>query len=139
MAGGRNCRRCWFHLRDHPVNSRVLNFSGLAAKAQDVSQRLGMAFYPKRTDSWRQKTIFDPVGGHDMHNEPIRSDNELHEIIETKLTSMMIDLENGDWSTTEVALAVRDVLKAKWLDEIEALQTAREDMPGNFVSDGNEG
>lgn len=74
-----------------------------------------------------------------MHNEPIRSDNELHKIIETKLTSMMIDLENGDWSTTEVALAVRDVLKAKWLDEIEALQTAREDMPGNFVSDGNEG
>ncbi|WJH38488.1 hypothetical protein N7E02_07690 (plasmid) [Aliirhizobium terrae] len=74
-----------------------------------------------------------------MRDEPNGSDTELHEIVEAKLTSMMVEMADGDWSTAEVALAMRDVLKTKWLDEIEALQAAREEMPGNFVSDGNEG
>jgi hypothetical protein len=74
-----------------------------------------------------------------MQDEPTGSNDELHAIIETKLTAMMIEFEDGDWSTAEVALATRDVLKTKWLDKIEALQVAREEVPRNFVSDGNEG
>lgn len=74
-----------------------------------------------------------------MRDEPNGSDKELHEIVEAKLTSMMVEMADGDWSMAEVALAMRDVLKTKWLDEIAALQAAREEMPGNFVSDGNEG
>jgi hypothetical protein len=74
-----------------------------------------------------------------MRDEPNGSDGELHDIVETKLTAMMVEMADADWSTAEVALAMRDVLKTKWLDEIEALQAAREEMSGNFVSDGNEG
>jgi hypothetical protein len=74
-----------------------------------------------------------------MRDEPNGSDGELHDIVETKLTAMMVEMADADWSTAEVALAMRDVLKTKWLDEIEALQATREEMSGNFVSDGNEG
>ncbi|SFB59378.1 hypothetical protein SAMN03159496_05517 [Rhizobium sp. NFR07] len=74
-----------------------------------------------------------------MHDEPNGSNDELHEIVETKLTAMIVEMTDGDWSTAEVALAIRDVLKTKWLDEIDALRAAGEEMPGNFVSDGNEG
>lgn len=74
-----------------------------------------------------------------MRYKPTGSDDELHSIIETKLTAMMTELADGDWSMEEVALATRDVLKSKWVDKIEALQAARGDVPKNFVSDGNEG
>jgi hypothetical protein len=74
-----------------------------------------------------------------MRDEPNGSDGELHDIVETKLTAMMVEMADADWSIAEVALAMRDVLKTKWLDEIEALQATREEMSGNFVSDGNEG
>jgi hypothetical protein len=69
----------------------------------------------------------------------MRHDIELHEIIDEKLTALMLELQNADWSMSDVAFAIRDVLKTNWLDEAEALRSARKDVPPNFVSDGHEG
>jgi hypothetical protein len=46
---------------------------------------------------------------------------------------------DADWGADEVAFAIRDVLNKKWLDQAYALKSAREAVPKNFVSDGNEG
>nr|KZB02047.1 hypothetical protein A4A59_12990 [Rhizobium leguminosarum] len=66
-------------------------------------------------------------------------DDELRDIIDQKLTALIREMEDADWSAKDVAFAINDVLKSKWLDRMTALQDAREAVPKDFLSDGNEG
>ncbi|NNU68955.1 MULTISPECIES: hypothetical protein [Rhizobium] len=74
-----------------------------------------------------------------MPNERANHDDELRDIIDQKLTALIREMEDADWSAKDVALAINDVLKSKWLDRMTALQDAREAVPKGFLSDGNEG
>jgi hypothetical protein len=71
------------------------------------------------------------------HRSP--KDDELHTIIEERLTSFFREMEDANWRANEVAFAIQRILKEKWLDRAEALQEASDRMPKDFVSDGNEG
>jgi len=73
--------------------------------------------------------------------QPDRSpkDDELHKIIEERLTSFFREMADANWRTDEVAFATQRILKENWLDRLEALQKASDSMPQDFVSDGNEG
>ncbi|MBY5540674.1 hypothetical protein HFO60_11615 [Rhizobium leguminosarum] len=73
-----------------------------------------------------------------MPNERANHNDELRDIIDHKLTALR-EMEDADWSAKDVAFAINDVLKSKWLDRITALQDAREAVPKGFLSDGNEG
>jgi hypothetical protein len=64
---------------------------------------------------------------------------ELRDIVDQKLTAFILEMVDADCSTDEVAYAIYDVLKKKWLDPAEARRDAREAVPKNLVSDGNEG
>ena len=64
---------------------------------------------------------------------------ELHAIIDRKLTALVLELEEADWNAQDIAFAIEDVLRRKWLNQAEALQRARAAVPDDFVSDGNEG
>jgi hypothetical protein len=66
-------------------------------------------------------------------------DNELLEIIDQKLTVLVRELADANWSVDEVVVAIDAVLEAKWLPQARALQAARNSGSENFVSDGNEG
>ncbi|NKL19234.1 hypothetical protein GFM07_09005 [Rhizobium leguminosarum bv. viciae] len=68
-----------------------------------------------------------------------RANHELRDIIDQKLTALMREMEDADWSAKDVAFTINDVLKSKWLDRMTALQDAREAVPKGFLSDGNEG
>lgn len=50
-----------------------------------------------------------------MANERSNDSDELHDIIDQKLTALIREMEDADWSAEEVAFAIRDVLKSKWL------------------------
>jgi hypothetical protein len=65
--------------------------------------------------------------------------DDLREIIDQKLTSLFREMEDAGWSASDVALVMSDVIKTRWLDQIEKLRSAREAGQDNFVSDGNEG
>ncbi|XUR32457.1 hypothetical protein ACQY74_000484 (plasmid) [Rhizobium leguminosarum bv. trifolii] len=67
------------------------------------------------------------------------NDDELRDIIDQKLTALIQEMEDADWSAKDVAFAINDVLKSKWLDRMMALQDARDAVPKGFLSDGNEG
>jgi hypothetical protein len=69
----------------------------------------------------------------DSHT-PIRV-NDLHDVVDQKITMLLREMETTNWSREEVILAVNDVVKARWLDTID---TSRSNS-GDFVSDGNEG
>jgi hypothetical protein len=64
---------------------------------------------------------------------------ELHDIVDQKLTALILEMVDADFRTDDVAFAIYDVLKKKWLDPADARREAREAVPKNFVSDGNEG
>ena len=66
-------------------------------------------------------------------------DDELRGIIDEKLTALVRELEDADWSADEIAFAIEDVLNEKWIVQARALRDARDSVPENFVSDGNEG
>lgn len=63
----------------------------------------------------------------------------LHDIVAQKVAALIREIEEAGWRTEEAAHAIHDVLKSRWLDQADALRDARESMPKNFVSDGNEG
>lgn len=65
--------------------------------------------------------------------------DELHGIIDEKLTTLVLEMEEAGWSEAEIAFAIEDVLRRKWLDQAEALRRARAAVPEDFMSDGNEG
>lgn len=74
-----------------------------------------------------------------MRNEQNPLHTELHDIVDQKLTALMLEMVDADWGADEVAFAIQVVLNKKWLDQADALRSAREAVPKNFVSDGNEG
>jgi hypothetical protein len=66
-------------------------------------------------------------------------DNGLLEIIDQKLTVLVRELADANWSVDEVVMAIDAVLEATWLPQARALQAARNSGSESFVSDGNEG
>ncbi len=66
-------------------------------------------------------------------------DEELHGIIDDKLTAFVRELEGPDWSVDEIAFTIEAILDKNWLVQARALRAARDSVPENFVSDGNEG
>lgn len=64
---------------------------------------------------------------------------ELNAVIDTKLTALVVELEDAGWNMEDIALAIQQVLSRNWLDQIEAMRRAHAAVPDNFVSDGNEG
>jgi hypothetical protein len=71
-------------------------------------------------------------------SQPVRVD-DLHDVIDQKILALVREMENGNWSAEEVVLAINDVIKARWLDRMNALHEAANALPRGFVSDGNEG
>ncbi|MCB1447191.1 MAG: hypothetical protein KDJ87_15715 [Rhizobiaceae bacterium] len=65
--------------------------------------------------------------------------DELHAIVDGKLTAFIREMEEANWSAEDVALAIGDVLRRNWLDRADALQQARNAVQDDFISDGNEG
>ncbi|MDB5524775.1 MAG: hypothetical protein JWM58_2538 [Rhizobium sp.] len=73
-----------------------------------------------------------------MDNQPADI-NDLDGIIDQRITSLVRELEDANWPTEEIILAMNDLIKVRWLDQINALHEASNSIPKNFVSDGNEG
>lgn len=74
-----------------------------------------------------------------MNANSIPNRNELTEIVDQKIASLIAECENADWRTEDIVMAIDAVVKTRWLDKIEALRKARAATPDNFISDGNEG
>ena len=74
-----------------------------------------------------------------MNAETASRNDELIAIVDEKLTALIREMEFADWRADEVAFAIEEVLRTKWLDQADALRRARESIPQNFLSDGNEG
>ncbi|WP_411034258.1 hypothetical protein [Shinella sp. BYT-45] len=74
-----------------------------------------------------------------MRNEPPSGIDELHAIVDQKLTTLVRELEEAGWNAEDIAFAIDGVLRRKWLDQAEALRRTRAAVPEDFVSDGNEG
>ncbi|WP_244490260.1 MULTISPECIES: hypothetical protein [Rhizobium/Agrobacterium group] len=74
-----------------------------------------------------------------MTDATLGPENDLRDIVEAKLASLVLELEEANFKIDEIAFAIEDVLKANWLDQATALRRARAETPENFVSDGNEG
>lgn len=64
---------------------------------------------------------------------------ELSEIVDLRISSLIHELEDADWSTEDVVLTIDAVIQDRWLNKLDALREARLATPANFVSDGNEG
>lgn len=64
---------------------------------------------------------------------------ELNEIVAQRISSLIREMEEADWRTEDIVLAIDEVIKSRWIDRLEALRQARNATPENFVSDGNEG
>lgn len=65
--------------------------------------------------------------------------DDLHAILDRKMTALFREMEDADWSADEVATAIDDIVRKRWLDRAQSLKGARDAMSKNFVSDGNEG
>jgi hypothetical protein len=65
--------------------------------------------------------------------------DELRGIIDEKLTALVRELEDAHWRADEIAFTIETVLNEKWIAQARALRDARDSVPENFVSDGNEG
>lgn len=74
-----------------------------------------------------------------MTNHRSNPADDLHEIVDQKLTALIRELEEADWSAREVALVINAILQSRWLVPAQRLQEARQALAGNSVSDGNEG
>lgn len=74
-----------------------------------------------------------------MHTDTGNRPDALHDIVEQKITALVKEMVEADWSAGDVASAIRDVVEARWLSQEQALQAARNATPDDFVSDGNEG
>jgi hypothetical protein len=64
---------------------------------------------------------------------------ELHDILDQKLTALVREMEEADWEREKIIWAIDDIIKARWISQIETLREARKSVRENFVSDGNEG
>lgn len=71
------------------------------------------------------------------HNHAPKDD--LHSILDRKMTALFREMEDADWSADEIAAAIDEILRRRWLNRAQSLQGVRDAMSKNFVSDGNEG
>jgi len=69
----------------------------------------------------------------------MKAADELGEIVDQKLSSLIRELEDADWPTEDVVFAIDDVIQRRWMGQLDALRKARLATPTDFVSDGNEG
>ncbi|MGJ7041433.1 hypothetical protein J2Y63_004708 [Shinella sp. BE166] len=67
------------------------------------------------------------------------TDGELRSTIDEKLTAFMHEMQEAGWGAEDVAFAIDVVLRERWIDRALAHRAAREELPKDFVSDGNEG
>lgn len=67
------------------------------------------------------------------------TDGKLQSIIDEKLTAFMREMQEAGWGAEDVAFAIDVVLRERWIDRALAQRAAREELPKDFVSDGNEG
>ncbi len=67
------------------------------------------------------------------------AEDDLHSILERKLTALFREMEDADWRADDIASAIDDIVKRRWLNQAQSLQGVRDAMSKNFVSDGNEG
>ncbi|MGJ7043529.1 hypothetical protein J2Y63_006813 [Shinella sp. BE166] len=75
-----------------------------------------------------------------MVNEgTVTMDGELRNIIDEKLTALMLEMQEANWGAEDVAFAIEAILRERWIDQARALRAARENLSKDFVSDGNEG
>jgi uncharacterized protein (UPF0147 family) len=63
----------------------------------------------------------------------------LRDIVEQRITALIVELENADWSAADVIQAIDDVVGKRRQDRLEPLAQARASVASGFVSDGNEG
>ncbi len=73
-----------------------------------------------------------------MDNLPAKR-SELYDIMDRKVAALINEMEAADWSAEEVSLAIADVVQSEWIDRIANLRSARQAVPKEFLSDGNEG
>ncbi len=66
-------------------------------------------------------------------------DEELYSIIDQKLTALMYEMQGAGWASENVTLAIDMALRKKCVNLAPAFQAARDELPKDFVSDGNEG
>ncbi|KQS88101.1 MULTISPECIES: hypothetical protein [unclassified Rhizobium] len=67
------------------------------------------------------------------------AEDDLHSILDRKLTALFREMEDADWRADDIASAIDDIVKRRWLNQAQSLQGVRDVMSKNFVSDGNEG
>jgi hypothetical protein len=68
-----------------------------------------------------------------------RTTQDLRDIVGKRINSLVLEMEESDWSADDVIDAISDVVTSEWLPKRRALEEARQATPKNFVSDGNEG
>ncbi|OJU84928.1 MAG: hypothetical protein BGO06_10255 [Shinella sp. 65-6] len=73
------------------------------------------------------------------NGEATMRERELRDIIDEKITALMREMQEANWRAEDVAFAIEAVLRERWIDRALALRAARENVPEDFVSDGNEG
>ena len=71
-------------------------------------------------------------------NRSATSSKELEDIIEERIASLIREMEEANWRTEDVVIAIDAVARSR-IERQEALREARLTMPQDFVSDGNEG
>jgi hypothetical protein len=64
---------------------------------------------------------------------------KLHDMVDHKLSEVLRDLEDAGWSASDIAEAIMETVRNRWLSQQDALQRARDTVSHGFVSDGNEG
>lgn len=74
-----------------------------------------------------------------VNHSTTTTDGELHGIINEKLTAFMREMQEAGWGAEDVAFAIDVILRERWIDRALAHRAAREELPRDFVSDGNEG
>lgn len=52
-----------------------------------------------------------------MTDATLGPENDLRGIVYAKLASLVLELEEANFKSDEIALAIEDVLKANWLDQ----------------------
>ncbi|WP_337182467.1 hypothetical protein [Shinella sp.] len=73
------------------------------------------------------------------NEETTARERALRDIIDEKITALMREMQEANWLAEDVAFAIEAILRERWIDRALALRAARENVPEDFVSDGNEG